>query len=147
MRYSKEITINLPREKVINLFDNSDNMFKWMPGLKTFEHLSGEAGTAGAKSKLVFDMNGRVIEMVETISERNLPETFSATYEAKGVYNEVNNKFIEVNANATKWVIDTEFKFSGMMKIMGVAMKGAFPKQTLKNMNQFKDFAEDYKEN
>jgi hypothetical protein len=28
------------------------------------------------------------------------------------------------------------------MKLMGIFMKGAFPKQTLQDMNRFKEFAE-----
>ena len=31
--YSAEIVINLPRSRVIELFDDADNMFKWQPGL------------------------------------------------------------------------------------------------------------------
>lgn len=142
MKYITEVAINLPRNKVIELFDNPDNMQKWQEGLKSFEHISGEPGQPGAKSKLVYDMNGRKIEMIETITERNLPDLFSGTYEAKGVFNIIQNKFIEESADKTKWITESEFQFSGFMKLMGLFMKSAFPKQTLKMMNDFKKFAE-----
>jgi hypothetical protein len=142
MKYQVEVGLDLPRKRVIDLFDSFENLKKWQPGLKSVEHMNGEVGHPGAKSKLFYDMNGRKIEMIETIIERDLPDVFSGTYDAKGVHNIVENRFIEDGADKTRWVIDTEFQFSGLMKLMGFFMKGAFPKQTLDNMNNFKTFAE-----
>ena len=70
MKYRCEVIINLPRERVVELFDNPDNMSQWQPGLQSFEHLSGEPGQPGTKSKLVYDMNGRRVEMVEIKTDR-----------------------------------------------------------------------------
>ena len=66
MKYTTEIEINLPVEKVIELFDNSDNLSKWQPELISFKHLSGEPGQVGEKSKLRYRMGKREIEMMET---------------------------------------------------------------------------------
>lgn len=44
MKYELEITINLPRERVIELFDNPDNLKKWQEGLQSFSHRSGTPG-------------------------------------------------------------------------------------------------------
>jgi len=142
MKYTTEVEINLPVKKVIELFDNPDNLKLWMEGLQSFEHLSGTPGQPGAKSKLKFKMGKREIEMIETITVRNLPEEFSGTYEAKGVFNIVKNKFIAVGENKTKYIAEHEFQFSGMMTLMGVLMPGAFKKQSMKFLKQFKEFAE-----
>ena len=142
MKYSNEIIVNLPRSKVVELFDNPDNLKKWIKGLQSFEHLSGENGKEGSKSKLVFDMNGRKVEMIETITKRNLPEEFSGTYEAKGVLNNQENFFNEVESGRTKWTTNSEFQFSGFMKLMGLFIPGAFKKETMKHMQSFKEFAE-----
>ena len=56
MKYTTEIEIEKPIEKVIELFDNPDNLKKWMEGLQSFEHLSGTPGQPGAKSRLFFKM-------------------------------------------------------------------------------------------
>lgn len=141
MKYTTEITINLPRERVIELFDDPTNLVKWQPGLKSFEAVSGTPGQPGAKSKLVYDMNGRVVEMIETITSRNLPNEFSGTYEAKGVWNVMQNFFYD-EGQTTRWVTETEFKFSGFMALIGLLMPGSFTKETLKSMEQFKAFAE-----
>lgn len=142
MKYSVEIEINKPIAKVIELFDNVDNMKQWMEGLQTFEHISGTAGQVGAKSKLTFIMGSREIEMIETITVRNLPAEFSGTYEAKGVFNIVSNKFQSVGENKTRYISEQEFQFSGFMKLIGFLMPGTFKKQSMKYLQDFKNFAE-----
>lgn len=142
MKYTCDVTINLPRERVIELFDDPDNMSKWQPGLQSFEHVSGEPGQPGAKSRLVYDMNGRRIEMVETITSRNLPDEFSGTYDAKGVHNVVTNRFYAEGPDRTRWVTENEFSFSGLMIVFALVMRGSFRKQTLADMQRFKAFAE-----
>jgi hypothetical protein len=143
MKYTVETEINLPREEVIKLFDNQENCFKWQEGLQSFEHVSGEAGQPGAKSRLVYQMGKRRIEMMETITARNLPDEFSGTYDAKGVHNIVENRFIELAPDKTKWVSENEFQFSGLMRLVGFFMAKEFPKQSLKSMHDFKAFAEE----
>lgn len=142
MKFTQEIEINKPINEVITLFDNPDNMNKWMEGLQSFEHISGTPGQPGAKSKLKFKMGNRQIEMVETITVRNLPDEFSGTYEAKGVYNTVKNRFVKLSDTKTKFIAENEFQFKGFMKLMGMIMPGAFKKQSFKYMNNFKNFAE-----
>jgi len=80
--------------------------------------------------------------MIETIVSRKFPDEFSAIYEAKGVWNLNKNFFKESGPGKTIWTMETEFKFSGFMKLFGIFMKGAFPKETMKQMNSFKKFAE-----
>lgn len=142
MKYTQQIEINLPREKVIDLFDNPDNMKHWQPGLVSFELIEGEAGQTGAKMLLKYKMGKREIEMIETITVRNLPDEFSGTYEAKGVWNEVKNTFEATSDNNTIWKTENEFKFKGFMKLMAAIMPGAFKKQSFKYLQYFKEFAE-----
>ena len=142
MKYTAEIEINKPIDTVIELFDNPDNMGKWMEGLQSFEHLSGTPGEPGAKSRLKFKMGKREIEMIETVTVRNLPDEFSGTYEAAGVFNIVKNKFEKISENKTKYFTENEFQFKGFMKIMAWIMPGAFKKQSMKYLKNFKQFAE-----
>lgn len=145
MKYTSEIKINLPLNKVIELFDNPDNLSKWMEGLKSFEPISGTPGQPGAKAKLVFQMGKRTVEMIETVTVRNLPHEFSGTYEAKGVFNIVRNKFKSLSENVTLYTSEQEFQFSGFMKLVGFLMSGAFKKQSMKYLEDFKRFAENAK--
>ncbi len=142
MKYKTEVVIDLPRERIIELFDNSENLKKWQPSLIEFKHLEGEAGKTGAKTLLIYDEKGRKSEMTETIIKRDLPDVFVALYEAKGVKNINHNHFHIEDEKTTRWIMTNEFKFSGLMSIIALFMRKAFPKQTLESMNIFKEFAE-----
>ena len=145
MKHSNEIIINLPRKRVLELFDSTENLYKWQKSLKNFEHLSGTPGEVGAKSKLTYKQGKRDFELIETITVKNFPDEFSGTYEAKGIFNEVQNYFVEVDENTTKWVSESEFIFSGFMKIISLFMKGSFKKESMKFLTYFKEFAEETK--
>ncbi len=142
MRYEMEIVINLPRDRVIELFDSFENLKKWQEGLVSYEHLSGESGKPGAKTRLVYDMGRRRMEMIETILTRDLPDEFSGTYDAPGVHNIVRNYFHD-QGDTTRWVLDSDFQFRGYMRIMSIFMPNSmFRNQTRKSMESFKNFAE-----
>ena len=144
MKYTDEIEINQPINKVVELFDNEDNLFKWMNGLQSIEHLEGNPGEKGSTTKMLFKEGKREIEMIETIIENNLPEEFIATYEAKGVYNLAKISFVSLTDTKTKYITEQEFQLKGFLKIMGLLMPGIFKKQTNKYLNMFKEFAEDH---
>lgn len=142
MKYTNEVIINAPREKVIALFENPDHLVIWQPGFVSMEHISGEKGQPGAKSRLHYKIGKREIEMIETITERNLPDTFSGTYEAKGVWNKVKNHFEEIPENKTRYWSENEFKMKGMMNVIAWLMPGAFKKQSQQYLDLFKAFVE-----
>ncbi len=142
MEYTITVDIDCPREEVVRLLDDTDNMPKWQPGLLRWEHLRGEPGQAGAQMKLYYEMGNRKLEMIETILKRDLPETLNAAYEASGVTNIQHNRFEPIDDQRTRWISVNEFKFKGLMRVMGLFMRSAFPKQTRRIMESFKAFAE-----
>jgi hypothetical protein len=147
MKYAVSIEVDVSRERFVELFDNPENLYHWQKGLKSFEHLSGDPGQPGAKSRLVFQMGKREMVLIETITKQDLPREFNGTYETEGVFNIVQNRFESVGPNRTRWTSENEFQFSSwFMKVVGFLMKGAFPKQTLKYLTDFKAFAESGKD-
>ena len=143
MKYTCEIEIDRPLDKVIELFDNAENLKEWQPGLQSFEHVSGELGQPGAKSKLRYKHGKREFDMIETIIVRDLPGEFSGTYETDGSRATIKNHFQKINDGQTKWICESEFELTNfMMKIVAFLAPGPFKKQTLKFLNQFKTFAE-----
>ena len=87
MKYSTEIIIDQPREKVIKKLDSVENLKHWQRGLLKAEPLSGELGAEGSKMELHYKMGKRELVMIETILKRELPNKFHATYDTKGVHN------------------------------------------------------------
>ncbi len=146
MRYQLEMDIELPRHRVIDLFLDPDNLPKWQPSLVEHEFIKGN-GTrdVGAQSRQVHEMNGRVVEMIQTIKVCDYPDKFSASYEGDGVYNLIENSFSEIGEKKTRWILNSEFRCSNMfMKLMTFVLPGQFKKQTLKFMMLFKEFAEKF---
>ncbi len=141
MKYTCEVTINKTRDEVIKLFDSTENLYKWQKGLVSFEMISGEVGVNGLKSKMIYDENGKTMEMIETIEKFAFPNELIATYEAKNVWNRCVNTFEDSN-NITVWKMESEFQCGGFMKLMTTFGKNIFMKQTLNDMNRFKEFAE-----
>ena len=143
MKYTREVVIDLPRDHVIELFDNADNLAKWQEGLQAFEHVSGEPGEPGARSRLVYDHRGSRFELIETITERNLPDEFSAIYETDGVWNLMTNRFEDEGPDRTRWIAESEFRPQGLkMKLMAIILRPLFTSRTLKTLRDFKAFAE-----
>ncbi|MGH9846983.1 MAG: SRPBCC family protein [Blastocatellia bacterium] len=143
MRFSHEVVINRSREEVWRVFDNPENMPKWQPALKSFEHQRGERGQPGAVSFLVYEENGRTIELTETITRRTYPDEFSGSYTGSHATNNITNRFIPLGDAATKWEMDSEFVFHSIfLKLFSPLMKGMFVKRVAKDMDRFKQLAE-----
>lgn len=142
MKYTCEILINLPRARVLELFDSSENLKKWQPGLLSLTHLDGKPGEEGARSELVYEGRKGDLVMIETILNKKLPEQFHMAYKARGVYNTVENWFLEKEPGITLWRSVNVFRFRGIMMFMVPFMKQAFIHNTMLNMDRFKLFAE-----
>lgn len=143
MKYTVSVEINQPLGRTIALFDNEENMFKWMDGLIGFDHIIGDKGEVGAKSRLRFKRGKREMAMIETIELKQLPEYIEMTYEAGPVFNRVISRFSEKDQNTTIYESENEFIFKSWgMKAMAFFMPGAFKKQSQKYLKDFKKFAE-----
>lgn len=142
MKYKNEIVINATREKVVHLFSDPSKIKEWQPGFMSMEIISGEPGNVGSKVKMHYKMGKRDVEMIETITVNKLPNEFSGTYEAKSVFNFVQNFFEELPDGQTKYWTINEFQFKGFMKIIGFLFPGAFKKESQKYLDLFKAFVE-----
>lgn len=141
--YTVHVDIALSRDRVIELFDDVENLKKWQKGLQSFTHVSGEPGEKGAVSDLVF-LNGKHrIAMTETVTERNLPDEFNGYYQWKGGRNTLVNRFIELGPESTRWESSCSYTFDGlMMRLMGFFCPGMFRKQNQMFLDAFRDFCE-----
>ena len=137
--YKLEIVINKPLDEVIRTFANRDKIALWQPGLLSSELVESQPYPT---YKLLFQFGRRKMEMTETILRNELPLHFDGTYKMKGVFNTVRNRFEKNGPLSTRWVSETEFKFTGLMKIIAFFMKDDFRKQSEIIMSNFKKYAE-----
>lgn len=143
MKYSVELIVKLPLDVFIKKFNNPENMKHWQRGLISTEHISGNPGRYGSKMKLIYKLGKREMELIETVTHRKLPHEFHGTYDAKDIHSIQENYFEETVEGHTKWTSKSEIIPLGFtMRLMTIIMPGAFKKQSLQYMKDFKNFAE-----
>lgn len=144
MKFTCSVEINQSIDKVSELFNDTRNLKEWQDGFISLDHISGTKGEPGAKSRIRYKAGRHEIELIETITEKDLPHTFKGTYEAKQMANTMKNRFISLGPDHTRWEAEIEYIriSSFMMKIMATLFPGMFRKQTQKWLDQFKAFAE-----
>ncbi len=153
MKYTVSMEIALPRERVAQLLADPAHLPKWLRGLVLHEPLSGVHGQVGTTSRVVLQMGQQKIEGTETISRRDpvdlhgIPRDgvvhFDREIVVKGMWSAVRERLTETGPETTLWVSESEYRFSGLvMRMVGLLLPGAFRKQSLQHMHDFKAFAE-----
>jgi hypothetical protein len=143
MKYTVEI--NLPINKVIELFFDKAHFKEWKKYFLSHEHVSGIPNEVGSADKLVF----KSVTLIETVTSKNLPAEISYEYEHKRgtktiMIHKATNRFTSLQENKTLYEQDSEMvKVFGLLpKIIMGLMKGAGNKYAQDQLNQFKVFAE-----
>ncbi len=139
IRFHLETEINKPLEQVTSLFSNRELLPKWQPGLLSSEQVESYPFS---KYKLLLSFGRRKVVMMETITRNELPIHFEGTYEMKGVFNRNINKFESSGPHKTRWTCESEFRFTGLMKLIAFFMRDGFREQSRVIMANFKSFAE-----
>ncbi|MBR9756586.1 MAG: SRPBCC family protein [Algicola sp.] len=143
MTYDTEIIVALPLEDFFKKLDDPANMKHWQKGLQSYELIYGSPGAIGSKTKLSYKIGKREMVLIETITAKNAPHEFHATYDTKGMHNIQENYFEETADGHTKWVSKNEFIPTKLFyRLMTLLLPGAFKKQSKSYMMAFKQFAE-----
>ena len=157
MKYTVSIKIALPRERVVQLLADPEHIPKWLRGVVLHEPLNGVHGQVGTKSRVVMQMGKQKFEATETITRREpvdlhrVPKESIVRFEREivgaGMWSAVRDQLTEVGPQATLWESESEYRFNGlMMRLVGFLMPGAFRKQSLQHVQDFKAFAEQGKD-
>ena len=153
MKFTVSIEIALPRERVVQLLADPAHLSKWLRGLVLHEPLNGVHGQVGTTSRVVLRMGKQTMECTETITRREpanlhgIPRDsvvhFDREIVATGMWNAVRDRLTEAGPETTLWAQENEYRFSGLpMRWVAPFMRGAFRKQVLQHMQDFKAFAE-----
>lgn len=144
MKYKGSIDINKPQHIVVKLFADSSRLGEWQDGFQRKELVSGESGQVGAVSKMYYKYGKRDMELTESITKNNLPDSFEAFYHHKHMDNTMKCTFVPIDANKTRY--EYEFEYTRMSwvipKLMAILFPGMYRKQGEKWMRQFKEVAE-----
>jgi len=140
MKFSCDIKIDAPINHVVKVFENPDSLKHYQDDFISIEHISGEKGSEGAVSKLVY----KQLELKETIITNKLPDVFKALYEHKHMTNTMEVSFKSISENQTLYISEIHYtNFNGFfIKVMAKLFPGMFKKQVYKWMVQFKTYTE-----
>ncbi|MFD9944703.1 SRPBCC family protein [Nonomuraea sp. NPDC059023] len=153
MKYTVSIEIALPRDRVVQLLADPAHLPMWLRGLVLHEPLSGVHGQVGTKSRVVMQTGRQRFEGIETITRREPADlreipvgsvvSFDREIAGEGMWSVARERLTEAGPETTLWVSESEYRFSGvLMRLVGLLMPGAFRKQSLQHMQDFKAFAE-----
>jgi len=116
MKYTCSIEINLPIDKVVELWKDKNNLKEWQDGFVSRKHISGDPDKPGAKSELIYQQGKRKIELVETIITNNLPHEKKALYEHIHMTNIHTTRFKSLENNKIQYISEVKYtKFNGIM--------------------------------
>jgi hypothetical protein len=138
MKLNFEQTIDAGLDTVWAAFNNAANKGRWQKNFASYTHKSGDPGQPGAFSELIFNENGKLLVVNETILECRAPDFLSASYDSKHATTIIVNHFQSVDKNTTGWTSWCNFTFKGFMKIMALFLAGTIRKRTEDDMHRFK---------
>jgi hypothetical protein len=153
MKYTVSIEIALSRERVVQLLADRAQLPKWLRGLVLHEPISGTHGQLGTTSRVVMQIGKQKFEGIETITRREpvdlhgIPRGSVVHFEreivGEGMWSAARERLSEAGPQTTLWESESEYRFSGwLMRLVALLMPGAFRKQSLQHMQDFKAFAE-----
>lgn len=144
MKFQGFVDIQQPREKVVALFADPIYLKEYQDGFIKKELISGDEGQDGAISKMYYKMGKREMELTETITANQLPDSFEAHYHHIHMDNTMNCRFTSISDTETRYEYEFEYTRINwvMPKLMAILFPGMYRKQGEKWMQQFKDFAD-----
>jgi len=145
MKIVNSIEINRSAKTVIELLENRDNYFKWDPYLESYETFFGNPGEVGAKTRFIFKLGKKkidLVEAIETITYHDFPSGYHSTYETMEFSIIQKNCFAETEPDRTVWVLEQEYDFKDMPKLFRWLFRLSLKKKTKKTMNRVKKIAE-----
>ena len=147
MKFNGSIDINLPLEKVVELFKDEKNLKEWQDGFIRKEHINGLEGEKESVSMIYFKHGKQEMELTETITNNDLPHSIEAFYHHKHMDNTLKTSFTSISESVTSYEIDGEYlAFRGFMpKLLATLFPSMFRKQAEKWMHNFKGFCEGLK--
>ena len=147
MKYKGSIMIKKPNNEVAEAFLNPIYLKEYQDGFIKKETVKGNAGQAGAISKLYYKFGRKDMVLTETILLNDLPERFEAHYSHQHMDNTMSCQFVHLDDNTTRYEYEYEYTRINWVlpKLLAILFPGTYRKQGEKWIQQFKEFIEKQK--
>ncbi len=136
------VTVNAPASKTFEVFNNPDNMGKWMNHFKSIKNISGGKNEVGSKWQITFDENGRDLVMNETVTAFEQDKHFAFDMEDEFASFHIDITFDEINGQTVISQTSTGAGKGIMSRSMIALMSSAIAKQQVEMYNRLKALVE-----
>lgn len=140
--YEAEVSVNKPINEVFEAFNNSENIKKWIPEVKTFEVVNNNPGKTGSVYKLVVENQGEEIAMTEKVMAYIPNEKVTLFFDAENMLKNDDYNFTEKDGVTTIVLTSSCRSDSYIMACLFPYFKGTFREQDQTYLNNFKAFVE-----
>ena len=140
--YTAQVSVNKPISAVFKTFNNSENIKKWIPEVKSFEVVSENPGKTGSVYKIVIDNQGQDITMTEKVMAFVENEKVTLFFDAEGMLKKDDYTFTEKDGITTVTLNASCQSDTYLMACVYPFFKGTFQEQDQSYLNNFKAFAE-----
>lgn len=142
MKFRSEIEIERPIGELLVLIQDPDVTLKWLEGLRSVKHVSGNLRQVGSISKVVFDSPAGRMFITETVISNDLPEEYIMRYEGQGYVSYSNYSFEQLSDGSTRFIMQQHVELKGAFKLAAGLLKGTMNRQLEKSAESFKRYAE-----
>jgi hypothetical protein len=115
---------------------------KWLEGLRSVKHISGELRQVGSISNVVFDSPAGRMFIKETVISNQLPDEYIMRYEGQGYVSYSNYSFEQLSDGSTRFIMQQHVELKGAFKLATGLLKGTMNRQLEKSAESFKRYAE-----
>ncbi len=144
MKFTCSVTVNKPKDVVARYFVDPNYLKEFQEGFLRKTPISGVAGQTGAVAKMYYKMGKGEMELTETITNNNMPDSFSGQYHHKHTDNTMHTTFTALSDNTTR--VDSIIEYTAFRGFLINILKTLFPrmfrKQVDKWLQNFKKFVE-----
>ncbi|MFD5829871.1 SRPBCC family protein [Lentzea sp. NPDC060358] len=135
MRFTKQVVLDQPIERVRALTSDPDHPRHWQPDLVGITRRTGTPGAPGATATLKY----RTFTFEETVLSATADERVSRN-EMTGMVHTITNRFSAIDDRHTLLVCDNEFELSGLLRLAGRVLEKTLREQVERNVAHFKAF-------
>lgn len=139
MKFYFETKIKTTPTRAYTLFKDRSLFPKWQPGLIKDELKKDKKGNT--IHEMTFRIGRRNLIIKEKVQKDAFP-IYNTEYRLKGIKNFSLNTFETLDPGTTIWKQRIEFRFSGLMKLIGIFMRKGLKEQSGIILHNFKKFAE-----
>lgn len=142
MHYSCEVTVDLPRDRVLELLSERCNDMAWRADLTLCEQIVGEPGQPGTQTRLIYVHKGeRPQEWMERVTANRLPDEIELALVSPKIEEHQTHRFVAEGESVTRWIVESEVDYKHL-SAEARRRSHTLEANTCEALMRFKSFAE-----